>query len=83
MANPDLRMAGNAWGWFPARAKLRDQTLTADRISQIQPPVLVLNRKAAATSCLRMPHSVEQSIAASGPYQQAEDRDRAPWLNAI
>ena len=83
VADPDLRMGGKAWGWFTARAKLRAQTLAADRIARVQTPVLVLTCKAGTTPCLHMPHCVEQSIAASGPYQEAEDSDRDPWLTAI
>jgi lysophospholipase len=83
VANPDLRMGGKAWGWFTARAKLREQALGADRLVRVQTPVLVLTRKAGTTPCLRMPHCVEQSIAASGAYQQAEDSDRGPWISAI
>lgn len=83
LANPDLRMGGKASGWFTARAKLREQTLAADRLSRVQTPVLVLTRKSGTTPCLSMPHCVEQSLAASVPYQQADDSDRTPWITAI
>jgi lysophospholipase len=83
VTNPDLRMGGQAWGWFTARARLRDQTLPPERLAHIQTPVLALTRQAGNTPCLRMPHCVEQSIAASVPYQEAEDSDRTPWMTAI
>jgi lysophospholipase len=83
MANPDLRMGGKAWGWFAARAKLREQTLDPARMATVQTPVLVLARRANLTPCLKMPHCVEQSVATSVPYQQAEDSDRDPWLAAV
>jgi lysophospholipase len=82
-ANPDLRMGGKAWGWFTARAKLRAKVLEPTRLAAVQTPVLILARRANLTPCLKMPHCVEQSIATSVPYQQAEDADRGPWLAAL
>jgi lysophospholipase len=83
MANPDLRMGGPAWGWFTARQILRTQTLDPARLAQVQTPILVLARRANQTPCLKMPRCIEQSMATSVPYQQAEESDRGPWLAAL
>jgi lysophospholipase len=83
MANPDLRMGGKAWGWFKARETLQAQVLDPAHLAAVQTPVLVLARRANLTPCLTMPHCVEQSLATSTPYQQAEDSDRDPWLAAL
>jgi len=82
-ANPDLRMGGASWGWHAARQKLRDQTLQPNALASLQTPVLVLSQTAGVTPCLTLPHCVEQSVAASIPYQQAEDADRQPWFDAL
>jgi lysophospholipase len=83
IANPDLRMGGQSWGWFTARAHLRDATLAPEKLARIKTPILVLAEQTGVTPCLRMARCEERALAASVPYQQAEDADRGPWLKAI
>jgi lysophospholipase len=83
VANPDLRMGGASWGWFAARAKLRDQALSASGMAALQTPVLVLSQSAGVVPCPQLPRCVEQSVAGAVPYQQSDDADRQPWLEAL
>jgi hypothetical protein len=83
LANPDLRMGGPSWGWFASQDSLRGQVLDPAAYGRVGANVTVLTPKAGSTPCLKMPHCVEQSVAASVPYVQAPDGDYGPWLSAL
>ena len=83
LANPDLRMGGPSWGWFAVRDALKAQVLDPKAYGRVGASVTVLTTRARSTPCLMMAHCVEQSLAASVPYEQAPDSDYAPWREAL